>query len=213
MKKLNVLLLCALLLSLGCAKDELQTPADTALELRNGKRVTKPLRATISVPIEALALGTFVGFCDDQFGNFNIVDEGPRRTETKIMHLGRVSLVRAEACVRPYILDDPEVFPPDIYGPFLEVLELFPVPGVVTQDDIVTAANGKDQLHIRSTFNTFPDPDNKFNGLIEGTFEVIGGTGKFEGATGGGTLTGSASANFINPIYPYVRVYDGEITY
>lgn len=217
MKKLTFLSMLMTLLLLGCTKDNIQVDPkqDPVLEARNGngKQVTKPFKTTVSVSVEALAKGEFVGFCEGQFGNFNIVNNNPGGTKTEMTHLGRVSTTFAEACVRPFLLDDPEVFPPEVYGPFLAALELFPIPGVATQEDVYTAANGKDQLYIRSTFNTFPSPDNKFRGHLEGTFEITGGTGKFEGATGGGTLTGSASADFINPTYPYIRKYDGEITY
>lgn len=216
MKKLNSLLLLIVLLTIaGCAKDDTQLREDQSLELRNGNgvAVTKPFKATVSVPVELLAEGAIVGFCDGQFGNFNIINDNPSGSETTVTHLGKISVEYAEACARPYLQADEEVFPPETYGPFLAAIELFPIPGVITQEDIITAANGKDKLYIRSTFYSSPDPQNKFHSLLDGSFEITGGTGKFTGASGGGKLTGSTSADFINPTFPYVRTYDGVITY
>lgn len=217
MKKITFLSMLMALLIVGCTKDNLQVDPkqDQLLEARNGngKAVTKPFKTTIHVPVEGLAEGTFIGFCDGQFGNFNIIDDKMRRVETTITHLGKIFLVSSEACVRPYLQNDPEVFPPEVYGPFLEVIEDFSIPGLITQEETFIAANGKDRLNIQVAFNSYPDPDNKFKSLFQGSFEITGGTGKFEGATGGGSLTGSSSADFINPTFPFIRVLDGEITY
>ena len=54
----------------------------------------------------------------------------------------------------------------------------------------LTGANG-DTLVLEDTFQTTP-PDAGGHFTFGGTFEVVGGTGRFAGATGGGAVNGSA---------------------
>ncbi|MEZ5043252.1 MAG: hypothetical protein R2828_25375 [Saprospiraceae bacterium] len=215
MKKLPFLLAFSILFLLGCKKEEMPQTNSDVIEFRNGngKQATKPFKATITVYPSGLAKGVFVGFCDNQFGNFNFINNGSGEDKFIIPHMGHISEANTNICLRPYLQDDQEVFPTDLYGPFLESIELFPIPGVVIQEDVATAANGKDKLYIVTTYNTFPDPEDKFHSILEGTFKITGGEGKFEGATGEGTIVGSGSADFINPVFPYIREYDGTITY
>lgn len=78
-----------------------------------------------------------------------------------------------------------------------ECASLVAQPGsiVITGTLTLTAANG-DELFIDYTATT-PLPD--ATGAIHpaGTFTIVGGTGRFAGATGGGTLT--ADANVTSP--------------
>src|SRR5436190_1301734 len=62
------------------------------------------------------------------------------------------------------------------------------VTGTATATYTVIAANG-DTVVFQDEFNVVPTS----NGVtFEGTYEIIGGTGRFSGATGHGVLTGSA---------------------
>ena len=62
--------------------------------------------------------------------------------------------------------------------------------GAGTATFTLTAANG-DTLVLEDTFHSTP-PDAGGAFTFAGDFEVVGGTGRFAGATGGGTVTGSA---------------------
>jgi hypothetical protein len=62
--------------------------------------------------------------------------------------------------------------------------------GAGTATFTLTAANG-DTLVLEDTFHTTP-PDSGGAFTFGGDFEVVGGTGRFAGATGGGAVTGSA---------------------
>lgn len=215
MKRSPLLLVFSILFLLGCQKEERPRTTSESLEFRtnDGIKETRPFKATAVVPLEAFGKNLFAGFCDDQFGNFHFIDPGSDEIEFNATHMGQISFVTGELCIRPYLQDDPEVFPPELYGPFLQFIELFPVPGLTTVESVWTAANGTDKLYVNSTINAFPNPEDKFQSILEGTFEITGGEGKFKGATGKGTLTGSASANFRRPTVPWVREFDGVITY
>jgi hypothetical protein len=64
------------------------------------------------------------------------------------------------------------------------------ITGEGTATFTLTGANG-DTVVLEDTFlSTPPDANGAFT--FGGTFEIVGGTGRFAGATGGGTVTGSA---------------------
>jgi hypothetical protein len=64
------------------------------------------------------------------------------------------------------------------------------ITGAGTATFTLTGANG-DTLVLEDTFETTP-PDAGGAFTFGGTYEVVGGTGRFAGATGSGTVTGSA---------------------
>jgi hypothetical protein len=77
-----------------------------------------------------------------------------------------------------------------IAGPS-EVIPTGPTGGLQTGESILTAANG-DTLTIEIA-GTFSAPQGPLGPVtFSGSWTVIAGTGRFEGAAGGGTYTGSA---------------------
>ena len=84
---------------------------------------------------------------------------------------------------------------------------LFTPPTGLIKDGVltITAANG-DQL-FATIEGTEVLPTLEVPGTLEGTFAIVGGTGRLEGATGGGRFTG------INPFGPVVSAtVDGMIS-
>jgi hypothetical protein len=71
----------------------------------------------------------------------------------------------------------------------------------------MTAANG-DKLYGELTSSGSFDQDG--NLVIEGDYQFVGGTGRFEGATGSGTIDAVA---FLSPGFPFVGQFDGTIVY
>src|SRR5678815_1104174 len=67
-----------------------------------------------------------------------------------------------------------------------EVVNL--ITGAGTATFTLTGANG-DTLVFQDTFDSTP-PDAGGAVTFEGTYRVVGGTGRFAGATGGGTVIG-----------------------
>ncbi len=72
-----------------------------------------------------------------------------------------------------------------------QVLDLTVVPNTVVGTVVFGAANG-DELH-GVTNSTRGQPDAAGNFDFSGTLTITGGTGRFLGASGGGTLAGTAS--------------------
>lgn len=84
---------------------------------------------------------------------------------------------------------------------------LFTPPTGVIADGVLTiiAANGDQIFGTIEGTEVLPTPE--VPGTLEGTFAIVGGTGRFEGATGGGRFTG------INPFGPVVSAtVDGMIS-
>ena len=80
--------------------------------------------------------------------------------------------------------------------------------GLATGQLVVTAANGD-----RLTANGQSTVQADFAGgtlTITGTFTITGGTGRFAGATGGGTITGGGS---LLPPFAVATLFEGEISY
>ena len=73
---------------------------------------------------------------------------------------------------------------------------------------VVTAANG-DQLTASGQSTVHADFA-KDTLTITGTFTITGGTGRFAGATGGGTVTGGGS---LLPPFAVATVFEGRIAY
>lgn len=75
---------------------------------------------------------------------------------------------------------------------------LFTPPTGVISDGVltITAANGDQLFATIEGTEVLPTPE--VPGTIEGAFAIVGGTGRFEGAVGGGRFTG------INPFGPVV---------
>jgi hypothetical protein len=73
---------------------------------------------------------------------------------------------------------------------------------------VMTAANG-DQLH--GEYTTLAHPDFT-SGVItfSGQWTIVGGTGRFENATGGGTLTGEGS---LAPPFAVMASFVGKVSY
>lgn len=80
----------------------------------------------------------------------------------------------------------------------------------------MTAANG-DEVYIEGEANIVPtDNENIF--LVDGAFNITGGSGRFEGAEGGGTIGGEVEfAHFPpqdgDPPAPVTNIFDGMIAY
>jgi hypothetical protein len=64
-------------------------------------------------------------------------------------------------------------------------------PFVQTGDMLITAADGSTLVGYFAGIG-FPDPDNPQGVTYSGDYELTGGTGRFEGATGSGTYYGAA---------------------
>ena len=105
------------------------------------------------------------------------------------LHLGRVSWTASEVgnfCIDPA---DPGL-------------------GTVSGEIVFTAANGD-----RLTANGQSTVQADFAGgtlTITGTFTITGGTGRFAGATGGGTITGGGS---LLPPFAVATTFEGQISY
>jgi hypothetical protein len=84
----------------------------------------------------------------------------------------------------------------------------FPVTISVTGQFVMTAADGD---RVYGTYETVGIPDLE-NGrlLIQGTFHVTGGTGRFAGASGGGELDAIA---YLSEGLPFTGHYRGTINY
>jgi len=77
----------------------------------------------------------------------------------------------------------------------------------------LAAANGDEVSITYSGAAPFPGPGTEVI-VVEMDFEVVGGTGRFAGATGGGEMTGYiVFAGFDAPVWPASWVWEGTIGY
>ena len=153
-------------------------------------RVTRPLKGTLQAvpgvgPTGPCMLNGLQGFQVEGAG----VGEAT--------HLGKYNMV-SDICFRPYI--------PPFGGPG------GPVPGEFEGTNIFIAANG-DQLFKDVSFQSFPDPNDPTLSDVFGKYEITGGTGRFEGASGSGTMTLKADADPFNPRFLPFGTFEGTITY
>jgi len=71
----------------------------------------------------------------------------------------------------------------------------------------ITAANG-DKVYGEFTSSGSFDQDG--NLVIEGSYEIVGGTGRFDGASGSGIIDAVA---FLSPGFPFIGQFNGTIDY
>jgi hypothetical protein len=138
-----------------------------------------------------------------------------------IPRLGRMQQIEFYACVRPYLdpaTTGPIPFPLPGYVPPEDPADfpydLYPACNDITGSITFVAANG-DELSIVLEADAFTDCANPELYTVVGQWEVIGGTGRFDDATGGGCITGSGPANPFAPApgVPDFWQYEGGIDY
>ena len=199
--------------------DELQTTSGTCEDFSNCADLAgrRPIRFSLGAPPI-----TTTGQSDgpDQFGitlcsdpaaghpfsfSFNdLIDLGGEVQAGQ--YLGRLQVSESSACVRFFL--DPEItgpipFPiPGLYTPPADPADfpydLYPACNDILGTYSFVAANG-DRFTIEVEADGFPDCDNPDLCQLVGQWQVIGGTGRFDDATGGGCVTGSGPANPFAP--------------
>ncbi len=150
--------------------------ADQVMDDTSGSELKSAQPITVTLPFKVDLIGTFTGFfaqgdqdftCDPPFECRVLVD-----AEGTATHMGKITTHFDFCACGP---DDPEIEAPDNqWGP---------------ANSVFVAANG-DKLFVSCAgsvvFGRLPNHPEDVNSYWKDPFVITGGTGRFEGATGGG---------------------------